>query len=139
MISIRDNPMQRGRILSDPHGHPLAIAAGSMITGATTTLEIADTFRSRLLGLIVGPPRPLLLLDTRMIHTFGMRYPIDACFLDRDGDPLHTVRHLRPKRIAGHLRARHTLEVPPTISEATLQRLLDLARREIRARSQRMT
>ena len=89
-----------------------AIPAVSMIPGTTPELDIADTFAKRLAGLLVGPPRPLLLLGTRCIHTFGMRYAIDIWFLDETGAVLKQYSGVPPRRVVGQLSARHILESP---------------------------
>lgn len=49
--------------------------------------RMAHSFRARWLGLIgqaaLDPREGLLLVPGGSIHTFGMRFPIDAVFLDR--------------------------------------------------------
>jgi hypothetical protein len=78
--------------------------------------KVARTFRERARGLIGRPPPPpgegLLIAHCGAIHTFFMRYPIDAVFLDRDGKPVKTVRNIRPWRLFvwGGFRARSVLE-----------------------------
>jgi uncharacterized membrane protein (UPF0127 family) len=54
----------------------------------------------------------LLIRPTFSIHTFFMRFPIDAVFLDRGGSVVDVVRRLRPWRAATRLRARAVLELP---------------------------
>ena len=61
---------------------------------------VARTFAERARGLI-GRPRPatgegMLIKKCNAIHTFCMRYPIDATFLDRDGEVVKTVRGIPP-------------------------------------------
>ncbi len=55
----------------------------------------AAGFWARTRGLIGRPPpRPgtgLWLSPCRWVHTFGMRYPIDVVFLDRDRTVLEVV------------------------------------------------
>lgn len=50
------------------------------------TLEIADTRRSRLRGLIgrESIDGALLIEPARGVHTFGVRFPIDVVFCDAD-------------------------------------------------------
>jgi hypothetical protein len=44
---------------------------------------------------------------------FFMRFPIDAVFVDRDGQVVRIVEHLRPWRIVAWVRgARDCLELP---------------------------
>jgi uncharacterized membrane protein (UPF0127 family) len=63
--------------------------------------EVAVTGRTRRRGLqgrtdIEGV---LVLRPCRHVHTFGMRFPIDVAFCDRDGFVLH-VATLRPGRFS---------------------------------------
>jgi uncharacterized membrane protein (UPF0127 family) len=53
----------------------------------------------------------LLLQPAGSIHTFFMRFPIDAVFLDRSGSVVDVVRRLKPWRAATRLRARAVLEL----------------------------
>ena len=79
--------------------------------------KVARTFRERARGLIGRPSPPpgegMLITRCNAIHTFFMRYPIDVVFLDRDGNPVKTVRNIRPWRpfVWGGFRARSVLEV----------------------------
>lgn len=66
------------------------------------SVAVADTFLTRLRGLLFRPMpaagEGLLLTRCGQIHTFGMRYAIDALFLSKDGDVLHIERRLAPGR-----------------------------------------
>ena len=68
------------------------------------TVQIAAGPFARLRGLAALEDLPgehgLLLPRTRSVHTFGMRFPIDVVFVDRDLRVLRVVRDLRPRRIA---------------------------------------
>ena len=59
-------------------------------------IRVADTFLTRLIGLLRTPHldagQGLLIRPCRSVHMFGMRYAIDAVFLDVN----HTVCHLLP-------------------------------------------
>jgi len=78
--------------------------------------EVADTFAKRTRGLIgrppLGPGEGLLILKCNAIHTFFMRYPIDATFLDRENRVVKVVRGIRPWRpfVWGGWRAVKVLE-----------------------------
>jgi uncharacterized membrane protein (UPF0127 family) len=48
----------------------------------------------------LGSGEALLLAPCSGIHTCGMRYPIDAAFLDRDGRVLRVASNLIPWRFA---------------------------------------
>lgn len=78
--------------------------------------EVAVTFIERARGLIgrktLPPGCGLLIERCNAIHTFFMSFPIDATFLDRDGQIVKTVRNIRPWRLLvwGGWRARKVLE-----------------------------
>ena len=77
---------------------------------------VADRPFSRLRGLIgrrgLVPGEGLLLKPTPSIHTWFMRFPIDAVFLDADLRVLGVSPELRPWRFAGRRRTRAVLELP---------------------------
>lgn len=53
----------------------------------------------------------ILLRPAASIHTFFMRFPIDAVFLDRDLVVVGIERNLKPWRAAGRKGARSVLEL----------------------------
>jgi uncharacterized membrane protein (UPF0127 family) len=63
---------------------------------------IPETRRERARGLLgrsgLEPNEGLLLEHTRSVHTFGMRFSIDAVLLDRDDRVIGVVR-LSPNRV----------------------------------------
>jgi uncharacterized membrane protein (UPF0127 family) len=78
------------------------------------SLEVADTFRARLLGLIGRGhlDGALLLSPARAVHTLGMRFPIDVAYCDTEMVVLRTVT-LRRHRIDRPVwRARCVIEAP---------------------------
>ena len=78
--------------------------------------EVADTFAKRTRGLIGRPPpgpgEGMLIPGCNAIHTFFMKYPIDATFLDRENRVVKVVRGIRPWRpfVWGGWRAVKVLE-----------------------------
>ena len=56
------------------------------------------------------PGHGMLFERARSVHTFGMRFPILAVFLD-DGYRVLEARVVPPGRVARSARARHVLEV----------------------------
>ena len=78
--------------------------------------EVAETFVQRTRGLIgrtgLEPGRGLLITRCNCIHTFFMRFAIDATFLDRRGEVVKVVRNIRPWRpfVWGGWRAIQVLE-----------------------------
>ncbi|TMK18217.1 MAG: DUF192 domain-containing protein [Actinobacteria bacterium] len=74
-------------------------------------VEVPQTLRERARGLLgrsgLEPSEGLLLEHSRSVHTFGMRFPIDAVLLDRDARVIDVVR-LSPNRVLlprAHVRA----------------------------------
>ena len=72
-------------------------------------------------GLLGGEQQPngegLLLRPARAVHTWFMRFPIDAVFLDGEGRVLKIAADLRPWRAAGCRGARAVLELSSGESE----------------------
>jgi uncharacterized membrane protein (UPF0127 family) len=65
------------------------------------TAEVAATARARRRGLLGrrGLEGAFVLRPCRHVHTFGMRFPIDVAYCDRDGVVLR-IGCLRPWRLA---------------------------------------
>ncbi|MFZ5470325.1 MAG: DUF192 domain-containing protein [Myxococcota bacterium] len=77
----------------------------------------ARSFLHRFLGLMGRAELPfgegLHIVPCRSIHTFFMRVPIDAIFLDDSGRVVKTYPALPPWRLSGmYLRAHSVLELP---------------------------
>ena len=77
--------------------------------------RVADRMLPRMRGLLgrrgLESGEGLLLKPAPSVHTFFMRFPIDAVFLDRDGSVLKVRSNLRPWRVAGARGAHATLEL----------------------------
>lgn len=71
------------------------------VDGKALKCEIADSFFSRLRGLIKREPKGdgLMIVPCRAIHTFGMDYPITAFWLDREGRVIHK-QFMKPGQIS---------------------------------------
>ena len=78
--------------------------------------KVAKNAFERMRGLIGRPPpapgEGLLIPKCNAIHTFFMKYPIDAVFLDRENRVVKAVRGIRPWRpfVWGGWRAVKVLE-----------------------------
>lgn len=100
------NPSARDLILrSEPFEHVVA-----------TTLETAFDSSSRNRGLLgrstLAEGTAFILAPCSLVHTFGMRFPIDICFVARDGCVLSVQHSVKPWRVAGCLGAFAALEFP---------------------------
>ncbi len=66
-------------------------------------VELADTFMKRFMGLMFRKGMPqnhgLLLKPCNEIHTFSMRFPIDAVFLNSEGTILKIEAAMMPNKI----------------------------------------
>lgn len=76
---------------------------------------VADTFRLRLKGLLgrkaLEAGEGLLLSPCSSIHCFGMKFAIDALFLDQDKKVLALYQWLEPGQRAQASRAKYVLEL----------------------------
>ena len=86
---------------------------GSVVCRA---ISIARTRRERVRGLIGRPPlagsEALLLEKSPQVHTFGMTYPLDVIFCDRDLRVLHVSRAIAPRRVSRWVRGtRYAIEM----------------------------
>jgi uncharacterized protein len=77
--------------------------------------HVADSPSSRARGLLgrgsLEAGEGILLRPASSIHTFFMRFPIDAVFLAEDGTVVRIASNLRPWRAAGRRGARAVLEL----------------------------
>jgi hypothetical protein len=80
-----------------------------------SAVEVAETSESRRKGLLgrdsLDPSAALIIAPCWSIHTFFMRFVIDAVFVDRSGGVLKIVHNLKPWRIAVAPRAYAVVEL----------------------------
>jgi hypothetical protein len=78
--------------------------------------DVAKRMFARIRGLMgrasLEPGSGMLITRSGSIHTFFMRFPIDAVFLDRNLRVKKIVRDMRPRRVAASSGARSVLELP---------------------------
>ena len=78
--------------------------------------HFANTVLKRMVGLLnrgqFGKGEGLLLDRCYGIHTFGMRFPIDVLFLDKDLHVIRAVKTLPPHRTCVVKKSVYVLEVP---------------------------
>jgi hypothetical protein len=79
-------------------------------------VPVATSFPSRFLGLsLLSRERAgagLLIPRCRSVHTFGMRFPLDLLFLDRELRVLEVRRAVSPGRVVRCAGAAAVLELP---------------------------
>lgn len=79
-------------------------------------LTVAETFLNRLKGLLgrkeLAPGDGLWIKPCNSVHTFGMRFPIDIVFLDRNMQVVAVARGVVPGRAALRSKASSVLELP---------------------------
>jgi uncharacterized protein len=91
-------------------------------------LQAPRTFVGRGLGLMfrrhLGAGEGMWIQPCNGIHMFGMRFPIDAVFLDRRLRVVRVYHRLRPWRVVPLvLRAHSVLELPAgTVADLALER-----------------
>lgn len=96
-------------------------------TRATTLADrcdLARTFWTRLVGLMgratLEPGQGLLIYPESSIHMFGMRFPIDAVFVDQHDRVVGLGVALAPNRsFAAAWSARYVIELPAGTIAAT--------------------
>jgi hypothetical protein len=88
-------------------------------TYLATDLLIARTHWSRFRGLMATDSsrftrgQGLWISPSHGIHTFAMRFPIDAVYLDRERVVIHIEEDLKPWRVAAiRVQAASVLELP---------------------------
>jgi uncharacterized protein len=79
--------------------------------------RVARTSWSRGKGLLGTAELPtgdgLLIVPSRSIHSFGMRYRFDALFLTRTGQIVHLIDEMPPGRLSRHVFSGYAvLELP---------------------------
>lgn len=76
---------------------------------------VAASMLARMRGLLARPAlqagQAMLIRPCNMVHTVGMRYPIDVVFLRRDGLVLKVAAAVMPRRMRAHLDADCVLEL----------------------------
>jgi len=101
-------------------------------TYLATDLVVASTHWTRFRGLMATNAahfpkgRGLWIQPSHGIHTFAMRFAIDAVYLDRDRKVVHLEVDLQPWRLAAvKVQANSVLEVPVGIIQESQTQLGD--------------
>jgi uncharacterized membrane protein (UPF0127 family) len=86
--------------------------------------KVADTIWTRFKGLLLHPPlKPgegMLIVPSRSIHTFFMRFPIDVLYVNKEHEVVGYQDSLPPWRLGKtHLHSRYVVELPAGTVEKT--------------------
>ena len=80
---------------------------------ATVALSIGARTRGLLGKRELRPGQALVIKPCNSIHTFFMRFPIDAVFVDPGNKVVKTISAMRPFRLSGiYVKASFTIELP---------------------------
>lgn len=87
-------------------------------------LAVADTLPTRMKGLLsrkeLAGGEGLWIKPCNGVHTFGMHFPIDVVFLDRQLRVISVTQSLPPNRMTRiHINAASVLELPSGITAQT--------------------
>ena len=98
-------------------------------TTLATAADIAATAEERRLGLLrresLPPGQGLWIVPCGSIHTFGMKFPIDALFLDREHKVLSIYENMPQGQTAVGRQAHSVLELPAGMAAATATQIGD--------------
>jgi uncharacterized membrane protein (UPF0127 family) len=93
-------------------------------------IRLVDSWPGRLRGYL-GRPEPqvgegMLLVRCNAVHMYGLAFPLDLIFLDKQGDVVDVVKALQPwKRTKRIPTARFALELPTGTIAASYTRIGD--------------
>jgi uncharacterized membrane protein (UPF0127 family) len=81
-------------------------------------VAVSNSFRTRLVGLLghksIQSNEAMWISPCSMIHTYFMRFAIDAVFLDKNMKVLKVIKNLKPWRFSSWvIRAKSVLETAP--------------------------
>ena len=96
---------------------PFVVLNRTRGTTLASSVDLADTPKSRRIGLLrhesLNPGEGLWIYPTQAVHTFGMRFPIDVAFLDRNLRIKRIYHRLAPFRLTTFVwGAKSVLELP---------------------------
>ena len=116
--------------LLSPPGASRRLANATRGTVLATHLETAFDSASRNRGLLgrahLDDGSAIVLAPCGAVHTFGMRFPVDAVFVARDGRVVKVCEALPPWRLSGAWRGFAVVEGPVGMIARTGTRARDL-------------
>jgi uncharacterized protein len=89
------------------------VSSGTVIASQVQWARSAADRTKGLIGVDALPLGTVMVFEpARQVHTFGMRFPLDLVFCDRDWRVLHVIRSMPPRRMTRLVwRARFALEL----------------------------
>ncbi len=107
------------------------LTRGTLIAGR---VQIADTFLSRLMGLLnrsLAEGEGLIIPRCQSIHMLFMRFPIDVIFADKENKVVGLLRGLKPFRFSPIFwKASFAIELPVQTIEKSKTELGDVLQNE---------
>lgn len=103
---------------------PVRIVNETRSAVLATEAEVADSFWTRFRGLLgrtgLAEGGGLVIAPCSSVHMLGMRFALDALYLDTDGAVVRSVPNLRPNRLGPLVRRTRTvIELPAGTIAAT--------------------
>ncbi len=100
-------------------------ATGDIVCAGITVASTLRTVGLGLIGISGYLRQPLLLLKTRSIHTFGVRFDLDLAFFDSQGVCLRRIDGVKPWRVVcgpkGTVATLETKAARPSVLQAVPQ------------------
>jgi uncharacterized membrane protein (UPF0127 family) len=110
-------PMQKQKTKSQSKSHSVVITDGTKGCVVCSEGNLANTFRTRLFGLLGRKGIPagggLLIQPSSGVHTFGMSFPIDIVSLDKNRRVIGLFHSTTAWKIRGlNFKTKSVLELP---------------------------
>ena len=85
-----------------------------VINNQTFNLEIADSFKKKLFGLMgkKNIQKGMFFPKTNSIHTFFMKEAIDVIMIDKNNTVIYFQKNVKKNKIIIKKKAYHTIELP---------------------------
>jgi uncharacterized protein len=95
------------------HVKVCVVSSGTVMASELRWARSAADRTKGLIGVDALPSGTAMVFEpARQVHTFGMRFPLDVVFCDRDWRVVHVVRSMPPRRLTRLVwRARLALEL----------------------------
>lgn len=80
--------------------------------------RLANTVKTRIIGLLgrksISENEGLIITGCRSIHSYFMKFPICAIFIDKNNNVVKVIENFKINRLSGYyLKADRVIELPP--------------------------